>query len=511
MEIDAYSSIMEDRPNILLITTDQQHWNTLGVDNPEIHTPTLDRLAREGMVFERAYCPNPTCTPTRASILTGQWPSQHGAYSLGTKLMEDRPNINGVWHEQGYRTGLVGKAHFQPIKSTEEYSSLEAYPILQDLEFWKKYEGPFYGFDDFELARNHTDEAQVGQHYALWMEEKGFTDWRDCFRTPTGTQQAQRHRWNIPEKFHYNTWIAERTNHYLKQYRDSEQPFFLWSSFFDPHPSYLVPEPWDTMYDPEKLSIPHRRSGEHIDGSPFHRMSEDPNPDQEAYGIHGKWMHGVRSHCHDETEQMKDIAVYYGMVSCVDKHIGRILDQLKALGLEDNTLVVFTSDHGHYFGQHGLTAKGPFHYEDGVKVPMIVRWPGHVEAGARTTALQSLVDLPVTMLQLAGVEVPRFMSGVDQSSVWVGKCEAIRHHTLVENNHEPGMTELRTYIDDRYKVTVYRAFDCGELYDLKEDPNELHNRWNDPAFSQVKMRLLQSFIQAEMAKDILPMPRIAPA
>ena len=107
------------QPNILLITSDQQHWFTLGIDNPEIHTPNLDRLAKSGMVFDRAYCPNPTCTPTRASLITGQWPSQHGAYTLGTKLMEDHPTVNDTWHNLGYRTGLVGKAHFQPLESTD--------------------------------------------------------------------------------------------------------------------------------------------------------------------------------------------------------------------------------------------------------------------------------------------------------------------------------------------------------------------------------------------------------
>ncbi len=190
-----------DRPNILLITSDQQHWNTLGCLNPEVQTPCLDRMAAEGTLFNRAYTVNPTCTPTRASMITGRFPSQHGAYSLGTKLSEEEPTVGPVLGSAGYRTALVGKAHFQPLRGTDEYPSLEAYPVLQDLDFWRRFNGPLYGFERVELARNHTDEAHVGQHYAIWMEERGLSNWRDYFRTPTGNNDSQRRKWLIPEEY----------------------------------------------------------------------------------------------------------------------------------------------------------------------------------------------------------------------------------------------------------------------------------------------------------------------
>ena len=200
---------MSNGKNVLLITTDQQHWNTLGCINSEISTPNLDRLASEGITCNRAYCPNPTCTPTRASIITGLYPSQHGAWSLGTKLSEDLHVVGDDFCSAGYETGLVGKAHFQPLTETTKFSSLESYPKLQDLEFWRKFNGPFYGFNRVRLARNHADEAHVGQHYAIWMEDKGLDNWRDYFRPPTGNNISQRHCWEIPEDYHYNTWIAE--------------------------------------------------------------------------------------------------------------------------------------------------------------------------------------------------------------------------------------------------------------------------------------------------------------
>src|SRR5690625_3614196 len=220
--------IIVKKPNILLITSDQQHFDTNDAFNSEISTPNIDRLVKEGTTFSRAYCPNPTCTPTRASIITGLYPSQHGAWSLGTKLLEDRHTVGEDFLANDYRTSLIGKAHFQPLREQEGYSSLESYPILQDLEFWKEFDNEFYGFEHVELARNHTNEAHVGQHYALWMEEKGCKNWREYFVEPTGTMDSDiEHRWPIPEKYHYNAWIAERTNDKLTEYAQNNESFFM--------------------------------------------------------------------------------------------------------------------------------------------------------------------------------------------------------------------------------------------------------------------------------------------
>jgi uncharacterized sulfatase len=501
---------VKDRPNILLITSDQQHWNTLGSNNPEIHTPNLDRLAAQGTRFDRAYCPNPTCTPTRASIITGKYPSQHGAWSLGTKLLESEPTVGEDLRSAGYRTSLVGKAHFQPLDSTEEFPSLESYPILQDLDFWRDFDKPFYGFDTVRLARNHTDEAHVGQHYAIWMEEQGFADWRSAYRPPTGTNTTQKHRWEIPEKFHYNTWIAEESERQLQGYAASGEPFFLWSSFFDPHPSYLVPEPWDSMYEPGSISVPGLTPGEHEHNPPHFAMTQQEAPDFSPWKESGFGIHGMSSHLRDAEELAKDVAVYYGMISMMDKYIGRIIDRLEALGLADNTLVVFTSDHGHLFGQHGLNAKGPFHYEDLVKLPFIARWPGHIEAGASSDAMQSLVDLAPSFLDAAGVSIPGRMSGVSQLDCWRGGAPA-RDHVLVENHHEPTTIHVKTYVGERYKLTVYYRQTYGELFDLQQDPGETENLWDKPAYGETKAELTRALVFADMGKEPMPMPRIAGA
>lgn len=503
------------KPNILLITSDQQHFNTIGAFNPEIKTPNLDRLVREGTTFNRSYCPNPTCTPTRASIITGLYPSQHGAWSLGTKLSEDVRTVGEEFINAGYHTALVGKAHFQPLASTSEYPSIEAYPVLQDLDFWKTFNDnhdSWYGFEHCELARNHTDEAHVGQHYALWLEENGCDNWKDYFRKPTGNLDVQLVRnWEIPERYHYNNWITERTNCLLEGYVKNDEPFLMWASYFDPHPAYAVPEPYFSMYDPEKLTLPTVTPGEHDKNAKHFQLTQLENPDFSAYMESGQGIHGMESHLYDESCLRKQMAVYYGMVTMLDKYIGKILDKLDSLGIADNTIVVFTTDHGHFIGQHGLSAKGPFHYEDMIKIPLIVRYPDQVEAGKTSSAMQSLVDLAPTFLSFSGLDIPMAMTGKDQKEVWLGKIDKVRDHILCENHHEPTVIHLKTYVDQRYKITVYYNSIQGELFDLQEDPGEINNLWDDPNFRDLKMDLLLKYIWAEMGKEPMWMPRISVA
>ncbi|GIP31949.1 sulfatase [Paenibacillus sp. J2TS4] len=501
------------KPNILLITSDQQHWNTIGAFNKEVKTPNLDRLVKEGTTFTRAYCPNPTCTPTRASIITGQYPSQHGAWTLGTKLPEERHTVGEDLMAAGYRTALIGKAHFQQLQGTEEYPSIESYPYLKDLEFWKSFDDVFYGFEHIELARNHTNEFLVGQHYALWMEDKGCDNWRDYFSPPVGRMdESIRHSWPIPERYHYNTWIAERTNAMLEQYHQNEDSFFLWASFPDPHPPYLVPEPWDRMYDPDSLTIPTVTPGEHVHNPPHFQMTQEDSPDFSAWQETGHPIHGYHSHViHSEEERKQLVATYYGMISFMDKYIGRILDKLDELGLTDNTIVVFTTDHGHFFGQHGLQFKGGFHYEDLIKVPFIVRYPGQVKAGWQSPAMQSLVDLAPTFLSFAKADIPRTMTGIDQREVWTGKAQHARDHVICEFRHEPTTIHQKTFVDERYKITVYFNQTYGEIFDLQEDPGEIHNLWDDPDARDLKTRLLLKYIWAELGKEPLPMPRVGGA
>jgi uncharacterized sulfatase len=511
------------KKNILFITTDQQHWSAMGCMNPELKTPNIDRLAEQGMLFTRAYTVNPTCTPTRATLITGLYPSQHGAYSLGTKLMENVPTLGDEFQKHGYRTALIGKAHFQPLKGTEEFPSLESYPIIHDLDFWKEFHGPFYGFDHVELCRNHTDEAHVGQHYALWMEERAPGSWRQYFLpTPERFKEAEDFPvssrqaldpgegvWDIPEELHYNTWIAERTNAQMDQYARNGENFFLWASFFDPHPQYMVPEPYASMYNPSEVTVPVFREGEFDDKPAYFKLSREERPDGSAFQeTGGHAVHGMHSHLRKDEVKAKNIATMYGMMTMLDKYIGQIVDHLDELGLAEDTLICLTTDHGDFMGQHGLIAKAIHHYEDLLKIPLVVRMPGTVPAGIRSDSLQSLVDLPQTFLHIAGLPVPRTMAGIDETAVFTGESHTIRDHVIVENRHQPTTMNIRTYINERYKISIHYNRSYGELYDLKNDPDEYVNLWDIPAHQDLKYELLLKFLYGEMKKEPMPMPRI---
>ena len=524
-------------PNLLLITSDQQHWTTLGVLNERIKTPNLDRLARKGVNFTRAYCPNPTCTPTRASIITGMYPSVHGAYTLGTKLPEHVPTLGQHLRGLGYRSTLVGKAHFQPLQSTPDCSSVECYPTLRDLDFWRGFNQthtPWYGFDRVELARNHADEGHAGQHYAVWLEEQGLAHWRDYFQprndgikdTPTDGASAPPLKdgpgygwrgdmaWKLPAEMHYTTWTGRRTIAAIEAAHAQHTPFFIWSSYHDPHPPYCVPEPWASMYDPADMEVGRFVDGEFDDMPPPHRLTREAENRFGEFNVDGHGNHGYHPHIGVNEDQLKAAqAIYYGMISFMDHWIGRTLDKLEELGILDDTLIVFTTDHGHFLGEHGLVAKGPFHYEDVIRVPMIAAFGDRFPPGTTNRHLQSLVDLAPTFLRAAGrADQPPAMQGLDQLTAWRGEAPPPRDHAIVENHHNASdAVHLKTLVTERYKLTVYRGRSWGELFDLEQDPGEIRNRYHDPDYAAVRAQLMTQLIQADLQREPAAQPRVAGA
>lgn len=496
------------KKSILLITSDQHHYSCMGYNNPAVKTPNLDRLAAGGMIFDRAYCPNPTCTPSRSSIITGMYPSQHGAWALGTKLPEDVHVVCDDFRAAGYRTGLVGKAHFQPIEGTEAYPSLESRAALEDLDFWRSFKDPFYGFEDIDLNRDHGN-GNAGQHYAIWLEDKGLKNWRDYFGNPDALDGGV---WSLPEEYHYDAWITERANARLEEYKQNGDNFFLWVSHPDPHGPNAMPERWATMYDPAEVNVPIVTEGEHAQNPPHHQLTQRVKPDRSMYVEEGgNDCHGIHSHLSKHANAAQKVATLYGCVSMLDHYIGKVLDKLDALGLAEDTLVIFTTDHGDFFGQHGLRGKGAFHYEDMIKLPFVARLPGVITPGTRTDALISLVDLAPTFLDAAGINIPRCMTGKSQWATLKGDAQPVRDHVIVENHHQPTTLHLKTYVNKRYKLTVYYNQTYGELFDLEQDPGEINNLWNDPGSQMLKQDLLLKYIHAELGKEPMWMPRIAGA
>jgi uncharacterized sulfatase len=334
----------------------------------------------------------------------------------------------------------------------------------------------------------------------------------DPLAESTHTVRKPGEAWEIPEEIHYNAWIAERTNQMMDQCAKDDKPFFLWASFFDPHPQYMVCEPYASMYDPAEVTVPEHTEGEFDDKPPYFKKALEEKPDFAAFAEKGgNGIHGAGSHLAGRETKAKKIAAMYGMMTMLDAYIGKILDNLDRLGLGEDTLVCYTSDHGDFYGQHGLTMKAIHHYEDLLRVPLIVRQTGTVPAGVRSASLQSTVDLAPTFMAMAGLPIPGTMQGVDESAVWKGKKATIRDHVIVENRHQPTTMNMRTFIDKNYKLTIHFNRSYGELYDLHKDPSELRNHWDDPEYAKVKADLLLRFLFGEMAKEPIPMPRIAGA
>jgi len=496
-----------DAPNFILITTDQQRPDAVGYDNPAIKTPNLDLLAARGIAFRRGYTVNPVCTPSRASILTGHYPSRHGAYHVGVSLPEDYPTLAQGIADAGYFTGLLGKAHFQACLDPE---SFEAAPHIFDREFFRAWSGPFYGFQHAQLVIGHTSERHAaGMHYGVWLEENG-VDTSEHFG---GHEYTAFGRWDLPEEYHGSKWVADRTIEALDMAGQAGKPFFLWASFQDPHNPYVVPEPWAGMYDPDSVPLYSLREGEMEDRPPFYAAvlrdgqgcGDDPDLQHRAWN-------DVRHRPElDERQRRELVAAYYGMLSLMDHHVGRIVKALEERGLLESTVVVFTSDHGDYLGNHGLWGKGLPAYEDAQRVPFLVYHPECRTPGARSMALQSVIDILPTFMGMAGVAVPPGIQGVDQGEAWLDAGARARDWAMVEFRPAEGPFVQVTYVEERYKLVLYHDRPYGELYDLHEDPEQYRNLWDEPDHAGVKEGLIDRFISAGMEKDGTLRPRPAPA
>ena len=244
---------MEKRPNILIITSDQQRKDSLGIYNQNVHTPVLDAIASDGITMDRAYITHPTCTPSRASILTGQMASHHGAYTIGTALNEDTVKFSDLLSKEGYDTFFTGKPHFQQLSDPD---SFEWSGNALNEEYWKGYQSGYYGFKDLKIYNGHTDYSfTAGMHYRLWLKEKGLSDEEISSRfnyIPSNTYR-EHGEWKIERKFHPTVFTADCAVDYLTRHK-TENPFLMWVSFSDPHDPHVVPEPYASMYAPEDVN-----------------------------------------------------------------------------------------------------------------------------------------------------------------------------------------------------------------------------------------------------------------
>lgn len=484
-------------PNLLLITSDQQRWDCVGWANPDVRTPQLDRLAERGIIFDRGYTCSPVCTPARCSILTSQYPSRHGTYTIGCSLPTDYPTVPQDLAAAGYFTAICGKGHFSSC-CTE--GMFESPPNIFDTAFFRGWSGPFYGFEHAQLVIDHGDRREAASmHYGAWLEEQGIAI-NDYFGLHAYKDFGV---WNLPEDLHYSKWTADRSIDAINRAADQQKPFFVWSSFQDPHNPCFVPEPWASLHDDVDIPEPLLQPSEFASKPPFYQSTWDTNfLDGEPLLTGPKdWA------CRDNTrfpieEYRRQVRMYRGMTSLMDHHIGRIVDHLEAIGQLNNTLIVFTSDHGEYLGNHGFWWKWLFAYEDAHRVPFLVVDPGCHTPGERSNALQSLVDIPRTFLSRVGITPRPGLQGIDQTAVWQDvQADAPRESVIIEFRPTEGPFMQKSFVTDEWKLVTYSPVEYGELYHLPSDPDQLHNLWDSPEHSAQRNALAMSLVRAEMQEE----------
>lgn len=489
------------KPNILFLISDQQRADTLGVLNPKIKTPHLDRLAARGTVYTRCYPTTPVCLPCRASLLSGRYPSAHGAMHNFSGLRPSlSPMVADRFREDGYRTHMIGKSHVHPCHQPD---SPESAPHIHDRQYFRNWHGPWYGFEHADLNIGHSTELHAcGMHYGVWLEERGI-DTETYFGH---TRYEQYGAWDLPEEAHNSAWIAETVIESIRRSKSENRPFYISANFQDPHNPCMVPEPWASMYDPNDMPAFGFKPGEpecFEDKPPFYaEILRTQGPYGARYSPGGPEKATNAAHLGFTPRQTREnAACYYGMISLMDHHIGRILDELERTGELENTLVVFTSDHGDFLGDHGLWWKELYPYEEALRVPCLVSWPGHLPEGRKCDALTGLIDFAPTWLSLAGLAPEQTFQGVDQSAVWTGKVDRLREAIVVEDRPGDAPFNQRVYITDRYKLVAYSNPAWGELYDMENDPHQIQNLWSDPAHADLRFSLMQGLLAEEMNRN----------
>ncbi len=464
---------MTVRPNILWYCTDQQRFDTIAaLGNAFVNTPTLDRLVSEGTAFTHAYCQSPICTPSRASFMTGLYPSRvHNCRNGNESFPNHPPLISKQLAEAGYDCGMIGKFHLQSSGHRTE-------PRLDDgYRFWRFSHAP-------------RDDWDQGHHYADWVRERGGD--LDALR-----QSEDR----VPSELHQTTWTTECALEFLNEQR--EKPWFLTLNPYDPHPPFIPPQAYAEKFDPQAMPGPYFRD------SDLDLQQRLKQIDFQTQGRHP-----------EEFDGRLQQSLYYAMIAQIDDQFARLLDYLDQTGQRENTVIIFTSDHGEMLGDHGLLYKGCRFYEGLVRVPLIFSWPGQITQGQQSDALVELLDLSATLLELGGVPVPEYHQGQSLMPILRGEAPADHHRSFVrceyydalDTSFVNGDSSYATmYRNRRYKLVVYHGHNLGELYDLNNDPWEHENLWDDPAFLALKSNLLQaSFDQSMLLSVDVGTKRIAP-
>ncbi len=438
------------RPNILLVMDDQHHAGCFGYANhPDVRTPNVDRLAADGVCFRNAFCQNGICVPSRVSLLTGQYPSRHGVYGSDTMGIPDRLLSLATYLQPfGYRTAMIGKKH---------------------LPGWSN-----HGFQHERLCY-HADAPLRELHYYNYLKKLGLHEHYDQLGD---VKKFCSFEIQIPYEHSMEVWTGNEAIQYLRN-RDRSKPFFAEVSFERPHPPLSPSFDSPFQYDPGQLTLP-ENVRENIGDSPFYFNRN----------VELLWSAAT----HGEPVLRQALARYYGLITAIDQQIGRLMDELKKNGDWENTIIVFTADHGDFAGEYSRMAKG-FNYDAIHRIPLIWHYPGEFHPSERFEEMVEEIDLFSTVCELLDIPCPKTVQGKSLVPILHGKGMTERDVVFFE------YAMCKTVRTREYKLSY--GYDgekeIGELYDLRRDPHEYENQFASPELREVREQLLRKLLNWQFA------------
>ena len=488
-----------------------------------VQTPNIDAIAASGTRFDNFHVASPVCMPNRASLMTGRYPTVHGLRYNGCRLPLSANTFVDVLAAAGYHTAAIGKSHLQPFTDNppkwnddvevgtipdawkpDDGNYGQEQPGRYTAEGRYEFDVPYYGFQHVDMVTHHGDRC--GGHYLQWIKQRS-DNWQALHdranQLPHNYTCPQAFRTPVPEELYPTAYVRDRAIDYLQSRSDTDQPFFAFVSFPDPHHPFNPPGRYWDMYSPDDFSVT----------LPYTSHQNPTPPMQWLYQSQQEGTAQVSPQTAmmiDDQQAREAMALTAGMITCVDDAVGAIMACLRNTGQYDNTVVCFNSDHGDYLGDFNMLLKGSLPFRGITRVPFI--WSDPADRAARTSdALGCTIDIAQTILERADL-APYF--GIQGRSLLnsVRGTDLDREDLLIEYNDgmaRLGFTEpprVRALVSKRWRYTIYAGHEWGELYDLEADPQETRNLWESAEYSPVRARLAER-LNHHLARQMDESPR----
>lgn len=522
---------MTDRPSYILFITDQQRYDNLGCNgHPVLQTPNIDAIANEGVNYDRFYVASPVCMPNRSSLMTCRMPTSHGVRHLGLPLSHDNVTFVELLRAAGYDTALIGKSHLQNVTDwptqfdvpewrdgytapPEELSVADKTDNDNDsyqYERQKFYDDghkvplPFYGFDHYDSVLRHGFNTG-GDHYKY---QKDHIEDVDALRKrnnqyPHDYVVPQAIRTKIPEVHYSSAYIADRAAEYLASRKGNDKPFFLMVSFPDPHHPFTPPGKYWDMYKPEDMPVPAAYEDDNWEAPDYIKKAIEDRGTDKTIGQNSGYSFAI-----SKQEALEARALTCGMIAMVDDAVGRVRAAAESAGVADNTVQIYTSDHGDHLGEHKLLFKGAEQYDSLNHVPFIWADPKG-DKGVRSQDIAQTLDIGSTILEHAKIEPAIGMQGkVMGVAGGEGRDAAhIQYETQRTINGFGKRPRVHSLIEGQWRLSLYLGECKNELFDLENDPGEMVNLWDKPEVKDVQAQLVFKLAEMEItAADRVPLP-----